>query len=208
MYNFRNDNIYMSDKRIIAAYQSPIALEKKNSIKINQIINIHGRNEDATYNPSTKNYEVHKKIILTVNDKKYKLDEYHFHMTSEHEVDGEKYPGEIHYVFIEYDEKEEYKKECSDVCGCKRPENKDILVIGRTINNCNEHKDLHDIQVKVPHYYYEYDGTLTTGNYSPVRWIIGEHPMHFDLKQITPISESARPIQPLDGRIILLYEKK
>jgi carbonic anhydrase len=192
------------------SYQSPITLDSKDYIKVKQHIEIYGRNENAIYNPVTKNYEVKRKVILTLNDKKYKLDEYHFHIPSEHKVNGQKYASEIHYVFVEYDVnniEEEEKRECSDVCGCNHPKNKNILVIGRIILDAGQHKHLEDLHVKVPHYYFQYDGTLTTGNYSPVRWIIGETPVHYCLSQITRVAKGSRELQELDGRIILFSEK-
>lgn len=191
------------------AYQSPITLDSKDNIKVKQHIEIYGRNENAIFNPKTNNYEVKRKVILTLNHKKYKLDEYHFHIPSEHKVNGQKYASEIHYVFVEYDENaiEEEKRECSDICGCIRPENKNILVIGRIILDAGQHKQLEDLQVKVPHYYFQYDGTLTTGDYSPVRWIIGETPVHYCLSQLAHVAKGSRELQELDGRIILFSEK-
>ena len=205
------------------SYQSPIILDKSDYIKIRETIEIYGRNEDAVFNPVTKNYEVKRNIIVTLNHKKYRLDEYHFHNPSEHKVNGNTYRAEIHYVFVEIDsdmkEKNENKNEESPTirehsnicCGShethyKHP-NKNIIVIGRIIVNNESHKDFTNLQVKAPHYYYQYDGTLTTGSYSPVRWIIGEAPVHYNLKQIETIAKPARPLQPLDGRIILFSEK-
>ena len=108
------------------AYQSPIVLDSADYIKVKQHIEIYGRNENAIFNPKTKNYEVKRKVILTLNNKQYKLDEYHFHIPSEHKVNGQKYASEIHYVFVEYNknDREEEKRECSDVCGCKHKEKK------------------------------------------------------------------------------------
>ena len=198
-----------------SCYQSPIVLDKADSIKIHQTLEIYGRNEDAVFNPVTKNYEVKRNIILTIKNKKYRLDEYHFHNPSEHKVNGHMYPAEIHYVFIETDNEIDNKneesteiREHSNICCChfekhyKHP-NKNILVIGRIIVNNEHHKDFTNLQVKAPHYYYQYDGTLTTGSYSPVRWIIGETPVHYNVKQIETVAKPARPLQPLDGRIIL-----
>ena len=191
------------------AYQSPISLQHEGAIKIKQRIDIYGRNEDAIFNPETKNFEVKKKIIITLNNKQYKLDEYHFHVPSEHKVNGQLYEAEIHYVFIECDKNSiDNERTCSNICGCCGDHNKDIIVIGRIILNAGPYKDLKNIQVKIPHYYYQYDGTLTTGNYSPVRWIIGETPVHYDLKQLEGISKSIRPLHELDGRIILFSDKK
>jgi hypothetical protein len=108
-----------------SCYQSPIVLDKADSIKIHQTLEIYGRNEDAVYNQVTQNYEVKRNIILTIKNKKYRLDEYHFHNPSEHKVNGHMYPAEIHYVFIEFDneidnEKEDCKeiREHSNICCC------------------------------------------------------------------------------------------
>ena len=192
------------------AYQSPIELEPCKYIKIHQTIDLHGRNEDAVFNSQTKNYEVQKKIIITVNKIKYRLHEYHFHNPSEHKVNGYIYPAEIHYVFIECaeDEVDKDPQKRYDICSCRETHDKNILVIGRTILDKQHYTDLKNLQVKVPHFYYEYDGTLTTGNYSPVRWIIGENPIHFHLNQIDTIAKTARPLQELNGRILLFSERK
>jgi carbonic anhydrase len=196
-------------------YQSPISLHYADAMKIKQTIEIYGRNEDSIYNKETKNFEVQKNIIVTLHNKKYRLDEYHFHIPSEHKVNGEIYAAEIHYVFIELDKDFEnsknVKRKCSDICGCNQKEEKEekegIIVIGRVIHNSGQYKDLCNIQVKIPHYYFQYDGTLTVGNYSPVRWIIGETPIHYDISQLSGIAKNSRPLQPLDGRIILHTEK-
>ena len=48
-----------------------------------------------------------------------------------------------------------------------------------------------------------YDGSKTTAEYNPIRWIVGKKPVEFKLKQLKPIAKTARPLQQLDGRIIL-----
>ena len=92
--------------------------------------------------------------------------------------------------------------EAYDICSCAQ-ETKDILVIGRTIKDHNIVQDLAKVQIKTPSKYFEYDGTLTTGLYSPVRWIIGQNPIQFHVNDIVPVAKSSRPIQPFDNRIIL-----
>lgn len=132
------------------------------------------------------------------------------------------YEAEIHYVFIETNEvsNDFFRHEeppiekdpmvaetrrISNICDCcqRRSSDQNYLVIGRVINNTNIYKDLSKIQVKIPTCYYEYDGTLTTGTYSPVRWIIGNDPVHFNFTSLIPIAKTSRPIQKIDGRIIL-----
>uniref|UniRef100_A0A6C0DPZ1 carbonic anhydrase n=1 Tax=viral metagenome TaxID=1070528 RepID=A0A6C0DPZ1_9ZZZZ len=199
-----------------SVYQSPICLEKSIAIPLQQHIEIFGKNENAIYNHDTKNFEVQENVFITLNSKKYKLEEYHFHIPSEHKINGQKYAAEIHYVFFEYTDNDQClnnnqpkhsNKDCRDVCGCHTTYSENIIVIGRLIQHAEIYRNLVNIQVKVPHYYYQYDGTLTTGNYSPVRWIIGENPVHYDFEQLLLIAKSVRELQNLDGRIILYSEK-
>lgn len=198
------------------SYQSPISLDHENRIKIHKKIHIEGINRGSKYNSETKNFEVKDNVIITVGKKRYRLEEYHFHVRSEHKVNGEFYPAEIHYVFIEieFDDNTPLTRtteKCHNLCQCtnnigsitKLDIDTDIIVIGRVILDVPEYKNLDILQVKVPHFYYEYDGTLTTGNYTPIRWIVGETPIHFDLRQLEQIAKAARPIQELDGRIVL-----
>jgi Eukaryotic-type carbonic anhydrase len=136
----------------------------------------------------------------TIGEERYRWIEYHFHIPAEHIIEGHHSLSEIHYVF----------KKCADddvsaaydICSCAQ-ETKDILVIGRTIKDHNIVQDLAKVQIKTPSKYFEYDGTLTTGLYSPVRWIIGQNPIQFHVNDIVPVAKSSRPIQPFDNRIIL-----
>ena len=90
-----------------------------------------------------------------------------------------------------------------------------ILVIGRLIDDnpeCN--LDPTTIQLQVPTKFFEYDGSLTTsisshircetfGTFLPVRWIIDDVLLYLNIDTIIPIAKSERPLQELNGRIIL-----
>ena len=188
-------------------YQSPIILQQDNTISIKQCMSTKGKNRGALYNQISKIFEVKDKIILRINSKLYQLDEYHFHINGEHKINGQIYPSEIHYVFIELGTKKHFDKNhtCSNICGGVSSDDGDILVIGRVINfqQYPVNENISKVQVNLPHGYYEYDGSLTTGTFSPVRWIVGEDPMYFNMDDLQPYSKTARPLQPLDGRIIL-----
>jgi len=190
-------------------YQSPICLYTHNSIPISQYICVDGENTGSIYNKTKKIYEVQDFIELRIGSRKYQLLEYHFHVPSEHIIDDTKFPSEIHYVFIEEEMGVVHQgRPCPDVCGCCNSGDisGNILVIGRTIKNDDENDDLEKINVRVPRKYYMYDGTLTTGDFAPVRWIVGKHPIHLNVQEIAKIAKDARHIQSDDGRIVL-YSK-
>jgi len=213
--NHKKKEKHYTHNHVVAAYQSPIALPHDSLhdvICIDQQISIYGENIRAIYNHEHKIYEVQDVIVLRICNKKYQLEEYHFHIPGEHKVNDQIYESEIHYVFVELDHDEDHKKtshKCSNVCGNMRPEdNRNILVIGRVINHKRDHEDLSRVQVRVPHSYFEYDGSLTTGEFSPVRWIIGNRAIHFNLNDVECVAKGARPIQPFDHRIILFSNQE
>jgi carbonic anhydrase len=190
-------------------YQSPIQLNMSDAIQIEQCLHIHGANKYSKFDKDMKIFIVTDNIILKIGDKMYKLKEYHFHLPCEHHIGRRKHEGEIHYVFIECDDKRELvvndnDKQYGDLCGCNHNYPNNTLVIGRLINNDHEdYTDFNMLQVKIPSCYYEYDGTLTTGDYAPVRWIVGKNPINLNIKQLSFLNKPARPLQNLDGRIVL-----
>ena len=325
-------------------YKSPIILNKSDLIYIDQELIISGKNKGSVFDKKQKNFNVQDNIFLYKNHQKYKLIQYHFHIPSEHKLKDEKYPAEIHYVFIQlnegyheeenqegnheheeenqegnyeenyqegnheheqenqegnyeenykegnHDHEEEnqegnyeeenhegnneeknheeeiheegiYEEESHEKCvkygrryrrhscesrhsscsesdsdyssGCSSDSiigcNLDvccgsiydmyrgfsnILVIGKLIENYeyyinaldlihNSFIDLTKIQCTAPNKYFEYDGTLTTGTFDPVRWIIDDDVLKLDVKKLRRFAKTAREVQLLDGRIIL-----
>jgi carbonic anhydrase len=86
---------------------------------------------------------------------------------------------------------------------------KNLLVIGQVIVNGNEPlRNLTKMQVNVPYKYFEYDGSLTDGIFSPVRWIVDERPIRLNMRNVYPVCKSARPLQDLNGRIILFSNER
>ena len=168
---------------------------------ISQFIKISGRNCGAIYEPDTHVFRVQNPIVVEVNCVRYQLDEYHFHVPGEHEICSKIHNSELHYVFVELFPGEKYLPIGStDVCNGVSPDGRNTLAIGRVIKpTCGCSVDLTTLDVDLPCEYYEYDGSKTTENYNPVRWIVGGYPLKFKLSQLGPL-------QNLDGRIILHYK--
>jgi carbonic anhydrase len=198
-------------------YQSPIDLQTDNiSFKIDQDISFKGRNKDAileedkTYNPQPDH-----PVFLTVDDRKYQLQEYHFHtQKSEHAINGIKKDAELHYVFTEMINGEECKKDCNHhICDGHFDKNTNYLVIARLIrfkcgNGCI--MNLNNLQLELPDTYFECDGTLTANNtdipnnYAPVRFIVGDRSIKICKKNFNESnSKTSRALQELNNRIIL-----
>ena len=194
-------------------YQSPIPLNLTDDVfHIKQSIDLRGKNKGAKYNHDDHIFELQDKVVMRIDNKKYRLVEYHFHTPAEHTINCKLYPAEIHYVFYEMNKKHHHKLKPSkhmDVCGCKNVDDEDILVIGRVIKNTHrcdsKNVKLDYLQVELPSTYFEYDGSLTgEGDGTvPVRWIVGKHPIRLPLREIISVAKNARPLQPLDDRIVL-----
>ncbi len=195
-------------------YRSPISLRYEGTFPIKQCVRVKGINRDARYIEEDQVFQVRRKIILRIDKKKYRLVEYHFHVPSEHEVRGKKYPAEIHYVFYQISKKEE-KEDCPkrkyfNVCrGTGSETDENILIVARTIIDGPINMELEDIQLQFPFTYFEYDGSVlgsvlgSDNILTPVRWIVGNTPIKLPLSEIKPVAKDSQPIQPLDNRIIL-----
>ena len=191
-------------------YQSPIPLNTKHrSFPICQNFCLKDKNKGAKFIPEEKIFLLQDKIIMKINGKPYILIEYHFHVPAEHTINNKTYPAEVHYVFEELSHNSKNKQpRKSSYCSCCHSNPNDdinILVIGRVIKNSKCNRNLSKLQVNIPSTYFEYDGSLTgEGDGTvPVRWIVGNRYIRLSLNEIHLVAKTARPIQPLDDRIIL-----
>ena len=146
---------------------------------------------------------------VTVSGATYNLLQFHFHTPSEHTINGEETPMEVHFVH-------------ADVNG-------NLLVVGRRIAFGEKNEVLAPIFSNLPSIAnplvlnkvkikdlipetttsYRYDGSLTTDPYTEgVKWVVLSEPMTFSSRQVAafqrlfPLNNS-RELQPLNGRCIL-----
>lgn len=152
---------------------------------------------------------------LELDEKKYELTQFHFHSLSEHTVDGEHFPIEMHLVH--------------------RFSDSDLVVVGAMITHGAENTTLAPVWDALPAdeaapsrtvdvnldlllsespAYYRYEGSLTTPNGSTpsascaeiVTWIILKNPLQMSANQIADFQaifdHNYRPTQPLNGRMV------
>lgn len=192
---------------IPVTYRAPIVIQDDDVIKVKQCITSHGKNRGATFDPVTKTFEINDNIVLKIDSKLYRLQEYHFHIPSDDIINCKRYPAEIHYTFIEIENDEKpCKKNRKRRDVCEPPSSlSNLVVIGRLLKNdpCRTGVDYARIQVEVPHTYFEYDGSLPSGTFGPARWIVGDRPLYVNVAELVPIARGIRQIQNRDGRIVL-----
>ncbi len=164
-------------------------------------------------NGHTVQFNVTKGQYVKLNGKDYELLQFHYHAPSEHTVDGRHYPLEVHFVHKHADDD-------LAVLGIFFKEGKENPFLARFLDKfppengkyiSDEKIDLMQLLPDDKSYYY-YEGSLTTPPCTEiVRWYVLKQPLEASKEQIEKFSEilnnNYRPVQPLNGRKIKLYEK-
>jgi carbonic anhydrase len=138
---------------------------------------------------------------------RYEVLQFHYHAPSEHTVDGESFPAEIHIVHKSADEK-------LAVVGILLKEGAENDAFDAFINNLPAEKtDPKDAGATIDatgflpaiQTTYRYDGSLTTPPCTEdVQWLLMTTPVELSAQQLSKIEgvfeANNRPVQPLDGR--------
>lgn len=160
-------------------------------------------------NGHTIEFEYEPGSVLSLNGADYELLQFHFHTGSEHNIEGEQFPMEIHLV---------HKKSDAElaVIGMMVVEGSENAFLKNFSDHlpANENDDytsadlvnVSDLFPAQPGYY-TYGGSLTTPACSEtVTWFVMKDPIQASAEQIsnfhTILQDNFRPLQPLNGRTI------
>lgn len=182
-------------------YASPVEL-CCDYVEAQQCISLAGNNKGSKYNYTTKTFEIQNTIVLALNDKRYQLFEYHFHVPGYHQLCGTRYAAELHYSGFELAEDEEPVKLPNNLF----PGNRNVVGLARVIEDGGDRHNLREISVPLPKQFYVYNSTYLPPNYNPVVWIVGSAPLKANVKQLAKVALPSPPLEPLNGRIVL-YSK-
>ncbi len=168
---------------------------------------------DIINNSHTVQFNVDGENKVDLNKKEYKLLQFHYHALSEHTIDGEYFPIEVHFVhkhsdtdfavigvmFVEGKENELFKNYLDKFPTSKGEYKSDDMI------------DLLSLMPKNMSYYH-YSGSLTTPPCSEVvSWYVLKNPVEASKEQIEIFSKilknNYRPIQPLNDRKLGLYSE-
>ncbi|GJM29391.1 MAG: carbonic anhydrase [Cyclobacteriaceae bacterium] len=166
--------------------------------------------ENIVDNGHTIQINVDPGSTFTVGDKDYELKQFHFHTPSEHTVDGQHFPLEVHFVHQSDDKS-------LAVLGVLVQEGDEDPNFTGIINNLpqtkgeskhleNETLQLH-LHVPQDHGAYYYSGSLTTPPCSEdVAWLVMRAHPTMSAEQVeavaSVISPNNRPVQQLNSREI------
>ena len=165
---------------------------------------------DVTNNGHTIEFEYETGSILTLNGLSFNLLQFHFHTESEHTLDGQHFPMEVHLV---------HKHDATGqlaVIGVFLEEGTENVFLQNFSDNLPAVKDgffTSSVPVNVADLlpadqgYYTYSGSLTTPPCSEtVIWFVMRTPVEASASQIQKfhdiLHDNNRPVQSLNGRQI------
>ena len=156
---------------------------------------------------------------LVLNQRSYRLRQFHFHDPSEHHINGEVFPMEVHFVhedasghllvvalLVSLGEKNSL---LADIQHWVEQEEKP-----RAMTNVRNPANRLELNMRdfLPHstHHFSYHGSLTTPPCTQgVQWVLLRTPIHLSQTQLIWISSmigtNARPVQPVEGRQVDEY---
>ncbi|MBJ7222511.1 MULTISPECIES: carbonic anhydrase [unclassified Brenneria] len=164
-------------------------------------------------NGHTIQVDVSANDTLVMDDDTFALQQFHFHAPSENEIDGKAFPLEAHFVyqdqqgaltvvalmFAQGDANQELEKAWQQLPSTL---NKPVLLTAPLNINAL-------IPSTYQQSYYRFSGSLTTPPCSEgVRWLVLDKPATISADQIARFTAAVhhannRPVQPLNGRVII-----
>ena len=162
-------------------------------------------------NGHTIEVEYHAGSHIIYNEKQYDVLQFHFHQPSEHTIDGETFPMEMHIVHkdmvsgqlavvgVMLQEGEEADADYADI----------FANLPAEVSEADEEAEIMvDASTLLPDdtdTFFTYEGSLTTPPCSQiVRWLVMAEPVTLTADQIAAFgaiyNDNARPVQPLNTR--------
>ncbi|MBU0474758.1 MAG: carbonic anhydrase family protein [Bacteroidetes bacterium] len=197
--------------------QSPINIvtnETSVGTNLNQIqIHYDSTPVDIINNGHTVQFNVSGNNTITLGEKEYKLLQFHYHAASEHTINGNHYPIEVHFV-------NQYSDSDYSVVGAMFEEGTANELFTEYLAEFPESKGEYtsentiDLEKLLPSNldYYYYIGSLTTPPCSEiVNWYVLKTPIKASKEQIEKFAgilhHNYRPVMPLNDRKVLSYNK-
>jgi carbonic anhydrase len=167
--------------------------------------------QDEVFNLKSKTYNAFayatkpSEDMLALLGDKYALQSFHFHVPAEHEVNGERYDMEGHFIH-------EDKAGRFAVVGIFFKLGAPNVEFEKFLKALPNHSATFDINKFYPadKDYYSYIGSLTTPPCTEgLAWIVMHHPMEVSAEQLATFKEkvtqyNSRGVQPANGRTVTL----
>jgi len=164
-------------------------------------------------NGHTVEFMISGNNTINLNDKEYKLLQFHYHSLSEHMVDNKHYPLELHLVH-------KYSDTDFAVIGVLFKEGAENELFSKFLSDfpktVGEYKSADSIDIikllPAEKSYFHYNGSLTTPPCSEVvDWYVLSTPLTASKEQLEMFSKilknNYRPVKPLNGREVKMHKE-
>lgn len=193
-------------------YQSPININRVIDGKLPELkFNFHTDTKTIVNNGHTIQVTVKDTDDFELDNDTFVLKQFHFHAPSENHLFGKAFPMEAHFVHAN----KEGELAVVAVMFELGEENKALTPILASLpvrlDSVEEMKQSVDMTALFPvsKHYYRFSGSLTTPPCTEgVRWLVMKHPATLSATQLSTLQHALkhannRPVQPLNGRIIV-----
>lgn len=174
-------------------------------------LTFHAKDKSIINNGHTLQLNVHDGDSLMLDGTEFKLQQFHFHAPSENRISGKSYPLEVHFVHSNAEGQLAVVAVMFEE-GAENPVITDILKnVPARLNVAQPLNKPLALAALIPgdKSYYRYNGSLTTPPCTEgVRWLVIKQPVTLSVAQIKAFQKvlgqhNNRPIQPLNGRLIV-----
>jgi carbonic anhydrase len=193
--------------------QSPINIDTSQVIEDEQIVDLGINYKPTEFSFSNNGHTIQGNPStldnsLVVNNKEYKLAQFHFHLPSEHQFNGQNFDMEIHFVHKDVNNH-------IGVLGLMIKEGASNPYLEKAWNVIPTEKTTEDVKLTEPidlmsllpkdTDWFQYNGSLTTPPCSEgVQWVVLENPIEMSKEQIDKFRkifpDNHRPVQSLNER--------
>jgi len=194
--------------------QSPINIETANTVPFDQtqgagIIEI---NYDDTISNITNNghsIQVSESGHATINGRVFELAQFHFHAESEHTINDQYYPMEVHFV----NQAQDGRLAVIGIFFEVGAHNNAFAAVLNNIDNASSATAFNPRELMPENKsYYHYLGSLTTPPLTEnVEWYVLKTPVQISAEQLSAFqalyTHNKRERQPLNNRVIVSYDK-
>jgi carbonic anhydrase len=192
--------------------QSPIDIQTKKIQRLSSdtgTISYNYQKEQLTIENNGHSIQVQGGGHAQINQRHFELTQFHFHAPSEHTIDKQHFPLEVHFVHLAQDGR-------IAVIGVFFKAGKENAGFQEILSNIGNEKKvaLTKLADLLPdnQSYYHYLGSLTTPPLTEnVEWYVMKEAVELSEKQIKEFeqlySDNNRDVQPLNERVILYHEE-
>jgi carbonic anhydrase len=195
--------------------QSPINISHVQHAKLDKIVINYGQIDVNIVNNghTIQVSENDNSDYIILDDEKYTLNQFHFHAPSENQIEGKTFPVEGHFVHTDKSGNLMVLAIMFEEGATNPTVDKLFSILDDEENHPNNFENLDIISfLPAQKHYYRFSGSLTTPPCSEgVIWNIMAQPMTLSKTQIDQFKKAFkhhnnRPIQPLNGRLIVADE--